>query len=559
MKHIILYLIFSLVSVTNIFSQQLETKNSLSDLLLSSVKFVINNKIDRAEKNIRNFIDSQPTIKEKKKTCYKVSTMYNNHLFYILSLDYALEGLNYPDTSLYLLAELNQVIIINHLDLNNYDLAEVYYHKTNQIKAKNKSTEANNFNLIGEINRLRGDYLKSIFFYKKAININKTESYKESLVINYNNIGLSYLFLGYLDSATFYLEKSMDLIDILGLSNRKSAINISFGELYLKKGEYQRSLTFFKNTLKFDLSNHPDKFEVLQDSYKGMKSCYEFLGDYENALKSYEKFQDYREIILNYKKNASVLQKQISIERETHKRELSLINSKLELERKYKLFLVITIGAILLIIVLIIYILKSRNKRIKQKIELSINKNRIQELEIDKMKLSQERLGSELIQSKQEQKIKELEQIALEDLVQSKNRELTSTAIHLLSKNELLNQIQEKLLPLDNLNEEVYLKRYKEIKFLISDSLRLDEDWQVFKKHFTDVHPLFFKNLKKNYPDLTVDELKLCSYLKIQLSSKEIARLINITVAAVNKRRNRLRKKLLISADEDFNDFFIRN
>jgi len=57
---------------------------------------------------------------------------------------------------------------------------------------------------------------------------------------------------------------------------------------------------------------------------------------------------------------------------------------------------------------------------------------------------------------------------------------------------------------------------------------------------------------------ITMDELKLCAYLKIQLSSKEIARLINITSVAVNKRRNRLRKKIGVSANEDLYEFFLK-
>jgi len=308
-----------------------------------------------------------------------------------------------------------------------------------------------------------------------------------------------------------------------------------------------------------ELVNHPDKYEVYRDAYKGMKNCYELLGDYENALTSYTKFQEYKKRILDYKQNALVLQKQISTEQIMHAKELELINSKLDLEIKYNRITLLVLITFLFIIILIIYILRIRNKRVKEKVELEIKKNRIHELEIEKMKLSQEQLEHELIQNKQSQVIKKLERVRLEEQIQSKNRELTSTAIHLMSKNDLLYQIQDKISQLNKDGVDATLKTSKEIIFLISDSLRLDEDWKVFKKHFTDVHPYFFDNLKNKYPKITTDELKLCAYLKIQLSSKEIARLINVTVAAVNKRRNRLRKKIQISADEDFQSFFLRN
>ncbi len=533
-------------------------KTESVDALLHCVEFIESNQIELAEKSIRKQIDNQESIRENVKFCYSIAIAYNNKLLYNMSMEYALEGLKLLDTSSYLLTELNHVIIINHLDLKNYDLAESHYWKTSKIGKKKKSVLANEYNLIGEIYRLKGEVNKSIPFYHKAIKLNLANSDNEDLAFNYNNIGLSHLYSNNIDSAVYYLDLSSKLISDLKLTNLESAINISYGELYLKKQNYSKALNFFKKTISFDLSHHPDKYEVYRDAYKGMKDCYEQIGDYKNAFHSYTKYQEYKTRILDNKKNTLILQSQILTERAMHDKEISLINSKLELEIKYKRIMYVVIASILFIIILIIYILKIRNNSIKEKVELEINKNRVQELEIDKMKFSQERLESELIQTKQSQEIKKLERIRLEEQIQSNNRELASTAIHLMSKNEILNQIQDKLNQVKSENNDDALKTYQEIKFLISDSLRLDEDWQVFKKHFTDVHPHFFEKLKTEYPEITTDELKLCAYLKIQLSSKEIARLIYITAAAVNKRRNRLRKKLNISESVDFYEFFLK-
>ena len=83
------------------------------------------------------------------------------------------------------------------------------------------------------------------------------------------------------------------------------------------------------------------------------------------------------------------------------------------------------------------------------------------------------------------------------------------------------------------------------------------ESWDIFKKHFIEVHPVFFNVLVTRYPNLTNDDLKLCAYLKLQLSSKEIARLLNLELAAINKRRNRLRKKLNIESSVDLHEFIL--
>ena len=555
MRTILLYL-FITCSLYGISAEQ-NTERKVLNKLSTSLDLIEKNKVEEAEIIIREYIENQPSINEKAETCFEIAKAYNNSLFYNMSIEYALEGINYLDTNLILISKLYSVIIINHIDLKNYNIAENYYWKLAKIETNQPSIKSSQYNIIGELYRLQGFNKKAIPFYRKAIKINIDNSFKNWLIVSYNNIGLSLLELNNIDSASYYLNKSLNLINELNSTHRASAINISFGDLYLKKGDYKKALLSYSKTITFDISQHPDQFELYQDAYKGMSNCYKLMGDYKNALSSYIEYQKYNVKILDYKKNTSILQKQILSERKVHLKELSLINSKLQLEIKYKRVMILVLVAIVFIIFLIIYILRIRNNRIKQKIELEINKNRIQELELDKLKLTQGQLESELIQNKQSEEIKKLERTRLEEQVQSQNRELTSTAIHMMSKNEILNQIQEKLSQVKN--DNLTLKTFKEIDFLISDSLRLDEDWEVFKKHFTDVHPLFFEKLKTEYPDLTTDELKLCAYLKIRLSSKEIARLIYITVAAVNKRRNRLRKKLNISADEDFDVFFIRH
>ncbi|MEA3446274.1 MAG: LuxR C-terminal-related transcriptional regulator, partial [Bacteroidota bacterium] len=93
---------------------------------------------------------------------------------------------------------------------------------------------------------------------------------------------------------------------------------------------------------------------------------------------------------------------------------------------------------------------------------------------------------------------------------------------------------------------------------VIKDNIDSDNDWQQFKLHFEEVHIGFFDNLKTNYPGLTQNELKLCAYLRINLSSKEIAQMLHNTSDTINKSRYRLRKKLNLSNEDDLIEF-IRN
>ena len=82
-----------------------------------------------------------------------------------------------------------------------------------------------------------------------------------------------------------------------------------------------------------------------------------------------------------------------------------------------------------------------------------------------------------------------------------------------------------------------------------------EEPWKDFEARFEKVHVQFFKNLSKSYPDLTVNEKRLCAYLRLNMTTKEIAAMIHATPRAVEQARYRLRKHLGLGRDEDLANF----
>jgi DNA-binding NarL/FixJ family response regulator len=114
----------------------------------------------------------------------------------------------------------------------------------------------------------------------------------------------------------------------------------------------------------------------------------------------------------------------------------------------------------------------------------------------------------------------------------------------LIKKNELLLDIKQEV---DNLKKEsgrnVGNQAYRQIMNLIDSNISSEQDWQVFESNFNKVHEEFLKKLIELYPNLTPSDLKLAAYLRMNLSSKEIAQLFNITNRSVELKRYRLRKK----------------
>jgi DNA-binding CsgD family transcriptional regulator len=159
---------------------------------------------------------------------------------------------------------------------------------------------------------------------------------------------------------------------------------------------------------------------------------------------------------------------------------------------------------------------------------------------------------------KSEKEIVKLKNEKLEAEIDHKNTELASAAMHLVQKGELLGNIREELVRMKkggngNGSPEEFSKMLR----ILGEENKMDKDWEQFAVHFDKVHSDFLRILKTIYPGLSAHELKLCAYLRMNLSSKEIAQLENISVRGVEISRYRLRKKLKIPTETNLFDFLM--
>lgn len=158
---------------------------------------------------------------------------------------------------------------------------------------------------------------------------------------------------------------------------------------------------------------------------------------------------------------------------------------------------------------------------------------------------------------KSESEIIKLSNDKLQADINHKNSQLASATMHLVQKSEILMKIKgdlgsiTKSAPLD-------LKRQIDsISRTIDYDIHQDNSWEQFEMSFDQVHENFFKRLRQKYPDLTPKDQKLCAYLRMNLSTKEIAPLLNISVRGVEISRYRLRKKLNIDSNTNLIAFIM--
>lgn len=162
--------------------------------------------------------------------------------------------------------------------------------------------------------------------------------------------------------------------------------------------------------------------------------------------------------------------------------------------------------------------------------------------------LELERNANEIIKLKNEK---------LEAEIQLKNTELASTTMSLVQKGEMLNKVKEEFMRMKGGGEnDKSSDDYKKIIKMLGDD-KVKKNWDQFAVHFDKVHADFLVSLKNHYPNLTPSELKLCAYLRLNLSSKEISQVMNITIKSVELSRYRLRKKLQLAPDANLYYFLL--
>lgn len=159
-----------------------------------------------------------------------------------------------------------------------------------------------------------------------------------------------------------------------------------------------------------------------------------------------------------------------------------------------------------------------------------------------------------------EKAIVKLKNENLETEINHKNKELAAATMHLVQKGELMGKIREELMRMSKtIGKENSLQEFKRVIRMMTDDDKFEQDWEQFSFHFDRVHGDFLMSLKNKFPKLTATELKLCAYLRMNLSTKEMAQLMNISVRGVEISRYRLRKKINIPTEANLYNYLIES
>lgn len=405
-------------------------------------------------------------------------------------------------------------------DIENYKISNDYYSKAKVIYEKlNLKDELSSMDVNMAINmKNEKDYeqAKSLFF--GVIPFYKEQNFNNDLAGAYDNLGWIYVEQDSLDLAENYYNKSLEIsrqygeTSLIGLNLRH------LGELYNKKGDYRKALRYMKDALKIAEETSTRK-KMIGDLLE-ISKAYAGLGRYKKAYEYHTEYHELHDEILG-KENIERMN-ELEVQYQTEKKEKELIiktnEVKLLEEREQKaenekLFLLISLIGATALAIAVVYGLRQKMKR---------------------NKAEREKLDKDL---------------------EFKEKELTTHALHLAHKNEVLLDLKMQLNELkpDSNNSTLYKRIINNINLDINN----DGNWEQFRAYFEDVHKDFNSKVMRSYPDLSNNDLRLMSLLKMNLSSKEIANILNISVEGVKKARYRLRKKLNLNTEESLQELVI--
>ena len=171
--------------------------------------------------------------------------------------------------------------------------------------------------------------------------------------------------------------------------------------------------------------------------------------------------------------------------------------------------------------------------------------------------IEQQRVVHQAELERQEKKIIELEKEQLEADLRFKSKELSSVVMMNIAHQEFLTSLKEEIQK-QKLSGQHSRKNLDKLLVLVNNNIVSDEEnWIMFQANFDRIHENFFRNLKLQYTDLTSGDLRFCALLRLNMPTKEIAKLLNISTRGVDAARYRLRKKFNLLPEESLTDFLI--
>ena len=517
---------------------------------------------------------------------------------YAKALEYLAEARNIAQNNNLIKEQINALnkTGIIYMKISDYEKAIEYYLEAYQMAIKDprkyKEEEIYLLNNISNLYSFNNDYVKAKEYVNKA--------YENAIILQDSLLtGIFAAHLAQITNQTGNLEQAEKYLDIamvmLKNKNQKNSTSWLFAaksvrveNLYLKK-EYNKAeqlaleiiqnftdqnLTTANKSIKTECLLHLSRIYLQKKEYQKATDAVTKALNYSNIVKErlilYEQLlriyldrdtsllaSKYLDSLLITKDSlakianmAQVMNNQIRFELINSEKALAESKAKQKSERMLFIFIILFIIFSVLILILVARMRIVKNKQLKIITEFELGKQTNEKLLLkqEKLLLEQEKLLLEK-QLKEQEVLSLLEQQRLNTEIDSKNRQLTTKILFHSSRNELIKEIIHTLTKIPS-NSKDPIPILKSVIGKLREQVKESVDSSSLLIHFEQTNPYFLSALKDKHPDLTANEIRLLSYMYLNLDTKEISKLFNITDEYCRKRKQQLSKKMKIPTTE---------
>ncbi len=445
---------------------------------------------------------------------------------------------------------------------------------------------------IGYAYMRQGKYVEALDAFRKALAVPEDEDDPERRAKTLSDIGDVYTEMGDYVTALEYFHESLAFRQRSGNHNDAGSLLNSIANLYFNTGDFEKAFEFYTTGLRAFQEANDAAMEAVGLGNIGL--VYRVRGEYDTAIEYQQQSLKLCQAIGNKEGEARAYVNLGDIYEQTAKLDTALeyLDRASELaetigDRRVYAAALGTIGAI--------YLRKNRTADCIEVIERALrvtekagNRQILYELheilsqayeaagdfenalkhyriftatreeiqgQAKQRTIDEMQMRVEVERAEKEREIVELKNLHLEMEIEHKTRELAGSALHIVQKNELLSRLTRRIAQIEQESGRTRTELLADLRREVEMSLGAQDEWEAIENQFNEIHHDFVRRLSAEYSGLTPAELKVCSMIKLNLATKEIARLLSISHRSAENHRYHIRRKLNLPVETNLTTF----
>lgn len=352
----------------------------------------------------------------------------------------------------------------------------------------------------------------------------------------YVNLASIYLKEERWDEADTLLHHALAAAEKVQNTYQVSVSELKLSEFYLKRGAPDLAVQHGLRALA--LGEEIGGLRALAGTHEALAAAYADKGDYARAYAHHQDFKRLNDSIFNESKSRAIAELNLKYETATKDAEIERLDQQRRLSELRILILVVGLGLLIVIAALIVM----RQRAILRREKL------LKEKDLAVLAAQEARIAAELRAS-------QAETLRLQGENDFKSREITTLAMNIVRKNELLESLDTDLKQLRKTTKEGGEEKIRALSLMLAQTLNSEKERKEIELYIEEAQQNFFQSLESRFPELSVKERRLCGMIRQGLSSKEIAAVFNINTSSVEVSRYRIRKKLNLEGNQDLAEF----